>query len=157
MLRLAITALVILIASGGASTAQTVEEIEEGRAQLRANFRSLVVETIPLDPNRADAFMAVYDQFAAEYSATSDRLFEVIIRYADNYPDVSANLARDLFDASIGVEQDLLNIQQSYFGQFAEADSAQAALTLFQLLRQFKGELDAAMFSYIPLAAKPRE
>ncbi len=158
MHRLASITLVILIALGGGGlSSQTVDEIEHGRAQLRVGFRSLVVESIPLDLDQADQFMAVYDQFATDFTATNDRLFEAIVRYAENYPDLSADLARELFETGISVERDLLDLRQSYFDRFANAGGAQAALSFFQLLRRFKGEVEAAMFSYIPLPTEPSE
>ena len=155
MYRLAAIILATLMAVGGTNlAAQSVDEIEQGRAQLRAGFRALVLESVPLDPDKADQFIAVYDQFAADFSATNDRLFEAIVRYAENYPDLSADLARELFETGISVERDLLDLRQSYFDRFADAGSAQAALSFFQLLRRFKGEVDAAMFSYIPLPSE---
>ncbi len=158
MYRLASITLVIVFALGGGALAvQTAEEIEQGRAQLRQSFRSLVVESVPLDPDKADQFMAVYDQFETDYSALNDRLFEVIIRYGENYPDVSLDLARELFETAISVERDLLDLQQNYIDRFANAGGARAALSLFQLLRGFTGEVEAAMFSYIPLPSEPSE
>ncbi len=158
MYRLASITLVILMALGGRDlAAQTVEKIEQGRAQLRQSFRSLVLESVPLDPDKADQFMAVYDQFAIDFAATNDRLFEAIVRYAENYPDLSADLARELFDTAISVERDLLDLQQGYFERFSSAGGAQAALSFFQLLRRLKGAVEAAMFSYIPLATEPSE
>ncbi len=158
MRRLALFTLVILMALGGRDlAAQTVEEIEQGRAQLRQSFRSIVLESIPLDPGEADQFMAVYDQFATDYAATNDRLFYAIVRYAENYPDVSADLARELFETGIGVERDLLDLRQSYFDRFANAGGAQAALSFFQLLTVLKGQVEAVMFSHIPLPSEPSE
>ena len=124
--------------------AQTIEEIEQGRVQLRQSFRSLVLESVPLDPGKAEQFMAVYDQFATDFSAINDRLFEAIVRYAENYPDVSADLARELFHTGISVERDLLDLQQSYFDRFSSAGGARAAQSFFQLLRRFRGEVEAA-------------
>lgn len=155
MHRLASVILMLLMVLGGRDlAAQTIEEIEQGRAQLRESFRSLVLESVPLDPDKADQFMAVYDQFAADFSATNDRLFEAIIRYGENYPDVSVDLARELFDTGISVQREQLDLQQSYVDRFSSAGGAQAALSFFQLLRRFKGELDAAMFSHIPLPSE---
>ncbi len=156
--RLALITLVILMVLGGRDlAAQTMEEIEHGRTQLRQSFRLLVLESVPLDPNKADQFMVVYDQFSTEFTATNDRLFEAIVRYAENYPDLSADLAKELFETGISVERDLLDLRQSYFDRFANAGSAQAALSFFQLLRRFKGEVEAAMFSHIPLPGERNE
>lgn len=156
MHRLASITLVILIAlGGGALAAETAEEVERERAQLRQSFRSLVVDSVPLDPDRAVQFMAVYDQFATDYSATNDRLFEAIIRYAEDYPNLSGDLARELFETGIDVERDLLDLRLGYFDRLAEVGGDQAALSVFLLLRRFTAELEAAMFSYIPLPTEP--
>ena len=73
--------LIALPCSAFAQGAQ--QEIDEGRAMVRAGFRSLIQEEIPMTEQERAAFWPVYDEYEHAVTAIMDRYSRLVSDYVD--------------------------------------------------------------------------
>jgi hypothetical protein len=91
----------MLLATPGAATAQGAQQdIEQGRAMLRAGFRDVIGEELLLTDAESDAFWPVYDDYEAVITGIMDRYAGLITRYVDrfNAGDLSNEYADELLE-----------------------------------------------------------
>ena len=87
----------LLLAGTGVGQAQLPRDsIEVLRSELRTDRKVLVAEQMKFTDQESQAFWPIYGSYRSEVDRVNDRLVELMLEYADLYPDVPDQRASEM-------------------------------------------------------------
>lgn len=111
-------------AAGAQEAMPTREEmlafVEAARAEMRASREQLIAANMSLTEAEAAAFWPLYREFNLKKAELGDERLQIILAYADKYPDVDDATAKDLIDRSLKFERRMHKLEDSYAGKFGK-------------------------------------
>ncbi len=159
----AFIAAAILLASSGISHAQGEPSaaeikayIEAARAEMRASREGLIAANLTLTPAESDAFWPLYREFNTKKAALGDTRLQIIMDYADKYPDVDDTTAKDLVDRSLDYRKKLAKLQDSYVAKFRKVLPAAKLMRFLQIDSRVDNLVELQIQQSIPVV-EPRE
>jgi hypothetical protein len=116
-----LTGLGILLGSLTFGYGQTQRDILEViRSDLKADRKVIIAEEMSLTKKETDAFWPIYNSYRAEMEKGSDGIAELILEYADLYPEVPDEKAIEMLNRYTKIEDNLLKIKKKYLKKFAK-------------------------------------
>src|SRR5215471_13398714 len=110
--RNAVTAISFGLWLTGAAVAQAQlprDSIEVLRSELRTDRKVLVAEQMKFTEPESQGFWPIYGSYRAEVDRVNDRLVELMLEYADLYPNVPDQRANEMLKRLAKIETDLLS------------------------------------------------
>ena len=107
--------------------------IEMLRADLRAERTAMVEEEMQFTPQEAAVFWPVYRKYENEIRKINDQRIELIHTYADNYTNITDDIAEQLAKKSLELDIKEAYLRKQYFREFNHALPATRAAKFFQL------------------------
>jgi hypothetical protein len=148
---------VLLLATPGNTHAQGAQQhIDDGRAMVRAGFRGLIREEIPMTGQESAAFWPVYDEYERSVSAIMDRYSALITRYVDRFDsgDLSNDYADELLIEYFAIRQELLDVRRAFIPKFKAVLPSLKVAQLYQLENKVNAEIDIQLALAIPLISE---
>ena len=132
------------------------QEIDDGRAMVRAGFRGLIQEEIPMTEQESAAFWPVYDEYERSVTAIMDRYSALITRYIDRFDtgDVSDEYADELLGEYFAIRQELLDARRAFIPKFKAVLPSLKVARLYQLENEVNAEIDIQLALAIPLISE---
>jgi hypothetical protein len=132
------------------------QEIDEGRAMVRAGFRGLIREEIPMTEQEDAAFWPVYDEYERAVTAIMDRYSRLVSDYVDRFDrgDLSNEYANELLDEYFAIRQDLLDVRRAFIPRFKAVLPSLKVAQLYQLENKVNAEIDIQLALAIPLISE---
>jgi hypothetical protein len=132
------------------------QEIDEGRAMVRAGFRGLIREEIPMTEQESAAFWPVYDEYERAVTAIMDRYSRLVAEYVDRFDrsDLSNEYANELLDEYFAIRQDLLDVRRAFIPKFKAILPSLKVAQLYQLENKVNAEIDIQLALAIPLISE---
>ena len=132
------------------------QEIVEGRAIVRAGFRGLIREEIPMTEQEGAAFWPVYDEYERAVTAIMDRYSRLVSDYVDRFDrgDLSNEYANELLDEYFAIRQDLLDVRRAFIPRFKAVLPSLKVAQLYQLENKVNAEIDIQLALAIPLISE---
>lgn len=132
------------------------QEIDEGRAMVRAGFRDLIREEIPMTKEENAAFWPVYDDYERALTAVMDRYSRLISDYVDRFDrgDLSNEYANDLLDEYFAIRQERLDVRRAFMPKFKAILPSLKVAKLYQLENKVNAEVDIQLALAIPLISE---
>lgn len=132
------------------------QDIDDGRAMVRAGFRSLIREEIPMDEQESAAFWPVYDEYERAVTSVMDRYSALISQYVRRFDagDVSDEYAEQLLNEYFVIRQELLDIRRAFIPKFKAALPSLKVARLYQLENKVNAEVDIQLALAIPLISE---
>lgn len=96
------------------------QQIQLLRVAGEADRQALVTANVEFTNAESEQFWPVYREYRAEVAKTTDRLLAVIKTYADEYPNVSDEQAKNLIKEHLAIEADRVKLKQKYVKRFAK-------------------------------------
>jgi hypothetical protein len=153
-----VTAFVLLFTGLGAySHAEGVnvaDVMQMQRAQLQADRKAIIAQTMALEPGQSDTFWSVYDDYAAERNKAGDRMQKLVLEYAKNYPSVPDDVARQLMDDWLDIEKERLHLKTRYVRKFRTVLTPQQTVRYFQTENKLDAIVNFGLAADIPLMEK---
>ncbi len=151
------TLLVLLIAIAlGPVRSGAAENVNEAIELLRKTYASdrqtFVDANLQLNEATGKAFWPVYEQHQAAQKSLGDSLTKLILEYAEAYPTLSEDQARQMLERYLALEQKLASQRAAYLKKAAKILPAAKALRLAQLENRMDLALRLQLASVIPLA-----
>jgi hypothetical protein len=106
---------------------------------------------------QSEIFWPIYTDFSTALSKLADKRIANIKSFAANYDSLTADKANELIENSFEYQKDRLNLNEEYYGTFAEALGPIVAAKYMQLEHQIQLIIDLSINSNLPLAKKPGE
>jgi hypothetical protein len=148
--------LLVPLAMAQAQSQGAQREVDEGRAMVRAGFRDVIREELPLTEQETAAFWPVYDEYERTVTAIMDRYANLIMRYVDRFEtgDLSNEYADELLAEYFAIRQELLDVRRAYIPKFKKALPALKVAQLYQLENKLNAEVDIQLALAIPLISE---
>jgi hypothetical protein len=107
--------------------------IEMLRADLRAERTAIVEEEMQFTPQEAAVFWPVYRKYENEIRKINDQRIELIHTYAENYTNITDDIAEQLAKKSLELDIKDAYLRKQYFREFNHVLPATRAAKFFQL------------------------
>jgi len=138
--------------------AQNVDDfIQLLKSDAQSNKIAIITEVMNFTDQQSEKFWPIYNEFSNELSKLSDKRVANIKDFANNYDSLSADKANELMENSFEYQKDRLNLNEEYYGTFAEALGPIVAAKYMQLEHQIQLIIDLSINSNLPLAKEPGE
>jgi len=94
--------------------------VEAARAEMRASREQLIAANMSLTESEATKFWPLYREYNTKKAELGDERLQIILDYADKYPDVDDATAKDLIDRSVKHRRKLHRLEESYVGKIGK-------------------------------------
>lgn len=128
-----------------------LDGIAEGRAEVRAERTAVVAEALQLSEEQGKVFWPLYRQYWSAMDEINDGLVKLVLEYADVYPNVSEDLARQMLKDYTALEKKRMATRETYLRKFAKAITAAKALRLAQVENRLDLVVRQQLAGAIPL------
>ena len=132
------------------------DAVEVLRDSLKADRKATIAEGMQLTPQESEAFWPIYRSYREEMDRTTDHLVELILEYADLYPNVPDEKAEDMLRQYLKMESNLLDIKVKYLKKLQKILPSSKVFRFAQLDNRFDLGTRAAMAASIPLMPTPK-
>lgn len=127
------------------------DDIAAVRSTYTADRQVFLAENMQLTEGESTAFWPLYRQYRAEQEKVGDGLVKLVLEYADLYPNVPEDRARQLFRDYNALEKKLASTRAWYLKKFARILPPSKALRFAQLENRLDLALRLQLASGIPL------
>ncbi len=128
------------------------DEIAAVRSTYTTDRQAFLAENMQLTESEDTTFWPLYRQYRAEQEKVGDGLVKLVLEYADLYPNVPEDRARQLFKDYTSLEKKLASDRAGYFKKFGRILPPAKALRFAQLENRLDLMLRLQLASAIPLA-----
>jgi hypothetical protein len=108
-------------------------QIEELRADLRADKTKIIAETMQFSPKESSAFWPTYKKYEAELSKLNDEQIQLIKSYAEKFNTLTDAEAKTMAEKSFDLDARRVELKKKYFNEFTKQLPATTAAKFFQL------------------------
>jgi hypothetical protein len=146
--------LVALAISASTLTAaeNVTDTLKNDRGVYASERKAVVAEALQLTDHESAAFWPLYAKYRADQEKLGDALVKLVLEYADLYPKVPEDRARQLLKGYTALEKELANQRASHLGKFAKVLPPSKTLRFAQLENRLDLALRLQLASAIPLS-----
>ena len=135
---------------------QDRDAMEVIRSRIATQRQALVAENLNLTAEESDRFWPVYREFQYERGPLIDRRLENIQKFRDEYETMTDQQAREIVDAVVEYEEDMLKLQRKYIREFRKVLPELKVMRYLQIERKLDAVINFDLARAIPLTeAKP--
>jgi hypothetical protein len=132
MRKMILLAAALTVCAGTAVQAQDWV-LEKLRSDLRAERAAVVEEEMQFTEEEAAVFWPVFKKYESELRAINTERLKLITKYAENYEDMTDDVAHELGKKSIELDIKEAYVRKEYYRQFNHVLPASRALKFFQV------------------------
>jgi hypothetical protein len=130
--------------------------IELLRSDVTKNRVQIVGQAMQLDAQNADKFWPIYTRFEADYKKFGYGTLALILNYAANYNEMTPQVADQLANKLLDIEQERSNLKRRYYQKFKTALDPITAAKFIQVENQIERILDLQISSQLPVIDVPQ-
>jgi hypothetical protein len=146
--------LAVVPATRGAE--QTVmDDIAVGRDEVKASRTAVVAEAMQLSEEEGQAFWPLYSEYRAAMDRINDGLIKLILEYADVYPNVPEDRARQMLKDYTDLEKKSVATRAAYLKKIARTLTAVKALRFAQVENRLDLAVRQQLAGILPLVPVP--
>jgi hypothetical protein len=127
------------------------EDIRLLRKDLRSLKKQIIAVNLELTETEAQKFWPIYDRYAADLAATTDKKYSLLKSYHDNYYSMTDTQAVEYVKGRADVEADVTKLRLKYLPMFGKVISGKSTALFFQLDWRLGTMLDLQLASEMPL------
>ncbi len=147
-MRLKLTTLFILF---GSITVSAQELLEMLKSDINTEKRSIVAEVINIPHDQETEFWRIYSEMEQETNVLADRRAANIKKFAENYANITDDIAIDLANTYIGMMTQRYKIYKKYLKKMSKVMPAKEAAKFIQLMGQIQLLIDVQIAAEVPL------
>jgi hypothetical protein len=133
-------------------TAQTPRDaVETMRADLKADRKAVIGQELQMSAEESEAFWPIYATYRAEVDKSTDRVVELVLEYADLYPNVPEKKAAEMLDQYLKIETELLKVKRKYLKKLGKVLPAAKVFRFAQLDNRYDLGTRVGMAASIPM------
>ncbi len=141
-----------LVVCARAGAAQNLTDaIEVVRATYQTDRQAFLAANLELTEAESAGFWPIYRQYRAEMEKLGDGLMKLVLEYADVYPNVPEERARQMLKDYAALEEKLTRTRAAYLKRAGKVLPAAKTLRWAQLENRMDLVLRLQMASLIPL------
>ena len=150
-LRLACFLALLSLGAQNAIAQNVVDDIEVVRGALKADRKVVVAESMQLTESESSLFWPLYREYRAAMDHIGDKRVELILEYADLYPDVPEDRARSILKKYADLEEKGVVIRNKYLKKMSKALPTAKVLRFAQLENRLDLAVRVQIAGAIPL------
>lgn len=127
------------------------DTIEVLRADLKADRNAVIAQEMILTEQESRAFWPIYREYRNASGKVTDRLVELVLEYADLYPNVPEAKAHDMLNQYTKVEAELLGVKRKYLKKMGKTLPASKLFRFAQLENRFELGTRLAVAAWLPM------
>lgn len=141
-----------------AAAQNVVDQIEVVRSALKADRKVVIAEGMQLTDQESSVFWPIYRQYRAEMDKVGDGRVELVLEYADLYPDVPEDHAKAMLKKLTALEAKAAAVRNQYLKKFGKVLPASKVLRFAQLENRLDLAVRMQIAAAVPLvpAAKSK-
>ena len=143
-----ITLLVLLTSVVSAGAQDLLEMIKR---DINAERRTIVAEALTIPLEAETEFWHMYNDMEQELDLLTDKRAKNIKKFADNYDNVTDDVADALAKTSFEISSGRVKINKTYYKKASKLISKKEAARFIQLLNQIQLLIDIQIAAEIPL------
>ena len=144
---------VSLVCARAEAAENTIDAIELLRSTHKADRQAILTETLQLTESESAAFWPLYESYRADMEKLGDGLVKLVLEYADAYPNVSDERARQLLKDYTTLEGKQVSTRTRYLKRAAKSLPAAKVLRWAQLENRMDMALRLQLAGSIPLVS----
>jgi hypothetical protein len=121
------------------------------RTDLKKDKVSILTELMDLGPDQAARFWPVYNEYDKALTALADERIAFIRMYADNYSDLTDEMATKIAMGMMDVQARRMDLQKQYFQRLSQTLTAKDAARWLQIEAQIEKVVDLQILSSLPI------
>jgi hypothetical protein len=129
-------------------------EIEAARKQMITERKLVIAGELVLTPDESKAFWPVYNEYLEKRRVIGDDEVRLITEFADNYEDMSDDMADRMIKESLDIRSRALKLQQQYVRRFKKVLPSIKVAKLYQVESKLDAVMDYQLASMIPMIGK---
>ena len=141
----------MLPAAASARQVSAWTEIEQLRAELKADRQAVVAANLPLSEGESKVFWPVYKEYRGEVEKLGDRTAKLVAAYAANYETMDDPKATAFFNEWQSIERDRSAVRDKYVPRIRKVLPAQKAARYFQIENKMDAIVNLGLAADIPL------
>lgn len=141
----------IFVATLLTSTVMAQDLVELVKRDINAERRTIIAEAIDLPADKEAEFWALYNEMEKEMGILMDRRVKNINKFADNYENITDDIANDLATTYLSIKAERLKIYKTYYKKTAKVIGKKEASRFLQLLDQIQLIIDMQVAAEVPL------
>jgi hypothetical protein len=121
------------------------------KRDINAERRTIVAEAMTIPTDKEAEFWALYNEMEQKLGVLTDMRVANINKYAENYENITDDIAHDLANTYFNIQIDRLKVYKTYYKKVAKLISKKEASRFVQLLGQIQLILDMQVAAEVPL------
>jgi len=127
------------------------DEIQAARKMMATERKLVIAGELVLTPDESKTFWPVYNEYAAQIGAVGDDEVHLIAEFAENYEDMTEELADRMLKDYLDIQARTLKIQRDYVKRFKKVLPTIKVAKLYQVENKLDAALDYQLASQIPM------
>ncbi len=132
--------------------AQVMADIQLTRVAIGAQRQALITQGMDLTLEEMQGFWPLYREYRLEAATVGDRLVALILTYAENYQNLTDEVADQLLTESMSIEKERASLKAKYLPKFKSVMPARKVARFYQLENKLDIAILAELAQEIPLA-----
>src|SRR6266705_4869351 len=134
-----------------ASAQNVVDQIEVVRGALKADRKVVIAEGMQLTEQESTAFWPIYREYRAAMDRVGDGRVELVLEYAELYPNVPEDRAKQLLKKYAALEEKSVSVRNKYLKKLGKVLHASKVLRFAQLENRLDLAVRVQVAASIPL------
>jgi len=146
--------LLVLIAVAVLPTTLPAQEdayVELLRSDVKTQRVAIVTEVMQFSDSAAAIFWPIYREYEYESTTIGDDMLVLLKDYAANYDALTEDMAKDLANRSLKIQEDDLKLRRKYFKKVEKAMGSVTAARFLQIENQINLLIDLQIAQALPL------
>lgn len=143
--------LFVTLIMGFAVNAQDFNDyLEVSREVLKTEKKALIAELMQFTSEESQAFWPLYNEYEQKKYTINTKYFNLIEKFAENYENMSDEVAAEVIKESIAIDMELLKLEKAYAKKFQKILTPQKTIRYLQAENKIKAMIDAELALQIP-------
>lgn len=125
--------------------------LEIVRSTIKTEKKALIAEVMELSDAENIPFWEVYNEYDEKLYKLNTDYFSVVMDFADNYENMSAEKATELLTRANKYNLDVAKLEKTYLKKMMKVISPQKTVRFFQASNKIQVMIDAQLAAEIPL------
>jgi calcineurin-like phosphoesterase family protein len=121
------------------------------REKLQADKKLLVATNMDLTEKEAQAFWPIYESYQKDLGLVNGRMLVLLEDFAKNYQAMTDEEAKKLVDDYLAIEQDRINLKQSYRPKLRQALPEKKVARYLQIENKVEAVIRYELAQKVPL------
>jgi hypothetical protein len=134
-----------------------VDQIEVVRGALKADRKVIVAEGMGLTDQESAAFWPIYRDYRAEMDKLGDGRIELVLEYAELYPDIPEDRAKQMLKKYSVIEGKAVSVRNKYLKKISRVLPSSKVLRFAQLENRLDLAVRVQVAAAVPLVPSDKK